>query len=169
MMNIEQFQKIVKTIRPKLVTYAKQLTKHGDEVEDLVQEVLIRLWISRNQLDKYDNIEYVAIKAIKNKLIDQYRKKKLESEQIENQQIEIKEHNALQKLESKENVELLLHILEKLPALQQMIIKLKDVEGYEVEEIAKITQTSADSIRMNLSRARKKVRELFLSQMNKYD
>ena len=169
MMNIEQFQKIVKTIRPKLVTYAKQLTKHGDEVEDLVQEVLIRLWISRNQLDKYDNIEYVAIKAIKNKLIDQYRKKKLESEQIENQQIEIKEHNTLQKLESKENVELLLHILEKLPALQQMIIKLKDVEGYEVEEIAKITQTSADSIRMNLSRARKKVRELFLSQMNKYD
>lgn len=166
MMNVEQFQSIVKNIRPKLVAYANQLTKHGDEAEDLVQEVLLRLWNCREQLAKYDNMEAVAMRAVKNKMIDEFRKKRLDSEQLENQQIEVKEQNAFQQLESKDKLQSLLRIIAQLPALQQMIIKLKDVDGYEIEEIVQITQSSAESIRMNLSRARKKVRELFLIEIN---
>ncbi|MDL2296335.1 sigma-70 family RNA polymerase sigma factor [Bacteroidales bacterium OttesenSCG-928-B11] len=162
MMKIEQFQEIVRQIRPKLVAYANRLTKYGDEAEDLVQEVLIRLWLSREQLEKYENMEAVAMKALKNKMIDEFRKKKIESEQLNNQQIEGKSPDGLQTLETKEKLQLLIATIEKLPNLQRMIIKLKDVEGYEVEEIAMITQTSQESVRMNLSRARKRVRELFI-------
>jgi RNA polymerase sigma-70 factor (ECF subfamily) len=36
---------------------------------------------------------------------------------------------------------------------------MKDVEEYEVEEIAEITGTNVEAVRVNLSRARKKVRE----------
>jgi RNA polymerase sigma-70 factor (ECF subfamily) len=39
---------------------------------------------------------------------------------------------------------------------------MKDVEEYEVEEIAEITGTSPEAVRVNLSRARKKVREEYL-------
>ena len=42
------------------------------------------------------------------------------------------------------------------------IIRMKDIEEYETEEIAEITGCNAEAIRSNLSRARKKVREVYL-------
>lgn len=39
---------------------------------------------------------------------------------------------------------------------------MKDVQEYETEEIAEITGCSAEAIRSNLSRARKKVRDIYL-------
>jgi RNA polymerase sigma-70 factor (ECF subfamily) len=50
-------------------------------------------------------------------------------------------------------------IIEKLPELQKIIIKMRDIDGYEIEKIAEITGTNTTSVRMNLSRARKKVKE----------
>lgn len=41
-------------------------------------------------------------------------------------------------------------------------MRMKDVEEYESEEIAQITGCSAEAIRSNLSRARKKVRDIYL-------
>jgi RNA polymerase sigma-70 factor (ECF subfamily) len=38
---------------------------------------------------------------------------------------------------------------------------MKHIDGFEVEEIASITGSNPEAVRMNLSRARKKVKELF--------
>jgi RNA polymerase sigma-70 factor (ECF subfamily) len=43
---------------------------------------------------------------------------------------------------------------------------MKDMEEYEVEEIAEITGTKVDAVRVNLSRARKKVRDEYLKWTN---
>jgi RNA polymerase sigma-70 factor (ECF subfamily) len=40
---------------------------------------------------------------------------------------------------------------------------MKHVDGFEVEEIAAITGSAPEAIRMNLSRARKKIREIFFN------
>jgi RNA polymerase sigma-70 factor (ECF subfamily) len=68
-------------------------------------------------------------------------------------------------VEANENMKLLINIMEQLPDLQRMIIRLKDIEGYEINEIVQITHASPDAIRMNLSRARKKVKELFMKNI----
>ena len=39
---------------------------------------------------------------------------------------------------------------------------MKDIEGYETDEIAEITGCGPEAIRSNLSRARKKVRNIYL-------
>ena len=49
------------------------------------------------------------------------------------------------------------HLIAQLPALQQTIIRMKDIEGYELAEIAEITATPVENVRVNLSRARKKI------------
>ena len=58
-------------------------------------------------------------------------------------------------LEEKDEFSLMRHIISTLPPLQQTILRMKDVEEYETEEIA-------EAIRSNLSRARKKVRDIYL-------
>ncbi|GHT26780.1 hypothetical protein AGMMS4957_22200 [Bacteroidia bacterium] len=57
-------------------------------------------------------------------------------------------------------------IIEHLPELQRQIIRMRDVEGYELQEIADITATQITAVTVNLSRARKKVRETYLKIMN---
>ena len=163
-MNIDKFQEMVQRIRPQLLQMAKRQLDNSEESEDIVQEVFLRLWVARVRLDIYDNVEHIAIRTLKNICIDRYRKKKLDCQELSDTQIETTERNPHQQLEAKENVEQLVKIIHQLPPLQQLIIKLKDMEGYEIEEITKITQTSAESVRMNLSRARKKIRELFINQ-----
>ena len=44
--------------------------------------------------------------------------------------------------------EILTDIIDKLPSLQQMIIKMKDIHNYEVDEIAHITGTTAKERKM---------------------
>ena len=70
--------------------------------------------------------------------------------------------NPYLQLERKNSEEVLKAIIEGLPALQKAIIKMKDIEEYELSEIAEITGTNVEAVRVNLSRARKKVREEYI-------
>jgi RNA polymerase sigma-70 factor (ECF subfamily) len=53
-----------------------------------------------------------------------------------------------------------------LPELQRTIIQLRDIEQLEYEEIAEATDMNVNTIRVNLSRARKKVRDEILKIQN---
>ena len=53
-------------------------------------------------------------------------------------------------------------IINSLPTVQRTIMRMKDIEGYETDEITKITGCSSEAIRSNLSRARKKVRDIYI-------
>ena len=163
-MGIEKFQGMVQRIRPQLLQMAKRQTNSNEEAEDIVQEVFLRLWIARTRFEVYENVEHIAIRTLKNICIDRYRKKKLDYEELLDIRIQSNVQNPYQKLESEENVQQLLKVICQLPPLQQLILRLKDIDGCEIEEITKITQTSPESVRMNLSRARKKIRELLIDK-----
>ncbi len=160
-MKIEQYQEIVQKIYPKLMSLANRLTRFGDESEDLVQETLIRFWLARERWAEYDNPEAIAKTTMKNIFIDQQRKKKLKYEEIEEQNMVFQVVDIHDKIQAKEMWQHLITIIRQLPPLQKLIFQLKDIEGYEIEEITGITQSSPESVRMNLSRARKRVRELY--------
>ena len=164
-MTVEDFSKKSAAMRPKLLKIAFQSIHNSEEAEDLVQETFLRLWMAEMKGDCYENWEAVVVKTLKNSIIDEIRKRKNKNnEPIERYEPVLQSHfsNPHQQLEGREKWEIIQHIIKQLPNLQQSIITLKDIEGYETEDIAKITQSSIDSVRMNLSRARKKVKEVFL-------
>ena len=59
-----------------------------------------------------------------------------------------------------------LKLIERLPERQRLTMHMRDVEGYEIEEIALILESDEASVRVNLSRARRSVREQLLKIMN---
>lgn len=162
MMNTQNYYKTIASIRPRLLRKAIQNTTCTDDAEDLVQEVLIRLWMARDKWENYNNWEAVAMQTLKNCLIDNFRKKHIFNVPLEECDNSTQTQNPLQTLESKDINFTITEIINQLPNLQRLIIRMKDIEGYEIDEIATITQTSPDSIRMNLSRARKKVRDTYM-------
>lgn len=129
------------------------------EAEDTVQEVYIRLWSKRKTLRDYRNIEALAMTITKNLSLDKLRLKNSQNLRINDFNLVENEKKPDEKIELKDTVGRVKAIIDKLPELQRIIIQLRDIEGYEYEEIGKMLSIQTNSIRVNLSRARKKVRD----------
>ena len=69
-------------------------------------------------------------------------------------------HNSeLYQIETNNMREQILGFINQLPQKQKMVIHLKDVEEYEISEISEIMEMEENAVRVNLMRARQKVKE----------
>lgn len=161
-MTPEEFKIHVLPLREKLLRMAFRMMEEAQDAEDAVQEVYLKLWQQRDSLDRYQSVEALATVATKNICLDRlrvrYREESLDIQGVERQAME----NPYTQLELKDTDRIVRQIIQQLPPLQQMIIQLKDIDEMEIDEIASITGTNVEAVRMNLSRARKRVREQFL-------
>ena len=161
-MSQERFKAEILPIRERLLHIAQRILVEEQEAEDAVQEVLLKLWHTRDSLDNYDSPAAFATTVTKNLCLDRLK--------VKNRQVSLDvayyeragNDNPYLQMERKNTTEVLQKIIENLPPLQRAIIRMKDMEEYEVEEIAEITGTNVDAVRVNLSRARKKVREEYI-------
>ena len=150
-MELKEFKITVLPLRAKLLNYARKLTDEPEDAEDAVQEVLLKLWNKRLELEQYRSIEAFAMTLTHNICIDMWRCKRNDTLSLDIVQAEIKDE-----------IHLMHEIIDSLPNLQRTIMRMKDIEGYETDEIAEITGCGPEAIRSNLSRARKKVRDVYL-------
>jgi len=161
-MSQERYKAEILPIRERLFHIAQRILVEEQEAEDAVQEVLLKLWHTRDSLGNYDSPAAFATTVTKNLCLDRLKVKN-RNESLDDAYYErAGNDNPYLQLERKNTTEVLQKIIENLPPLQQAIIRMKDMEEYEVEEIAEITGTNVDAVRVNLSRARKKVREEYI-------
>jgi len=161
-MSQERFKAEILPIRERLLHIAQRILVEEQEAEDAVQEVLLKLWHTRDSLDKYESPAAFATTVTKNHCLDRLKIKNRQESLDESYYARAGNDNPYLQLERKNTEEVLQKIIENLPPLQQAIIRMKDMEEYEVEEIAEITGTNVEAVRVNLSRARKKVREEYI-------
>ncbi len=161
-MDLEQFKSDIIPLRTKMISLARKLMENDTDAEDIVQETLLRLWNIRIQLNSVANPAGFAMQITKNICIDKLRIQKTNID-IDTFPIGISEETPYIHMENTDAINIIGKIIEKLPELQRQIIHMRDIEGYELEEIATITGTHVSAVTMNLSRARKKVRDQFIS------
>lgn len=160
-MDAKAFKKKILPLRKKLLGYSFRLVENSEDAEDIVQETMLRLWNTRSKLDSYNNIEAYAMLITRNLSLDKLRARKPVTP-YEHVQLFTEKADPQKQLEAQEAVNRIQEIIERLPTLQQLIIRMKDIEGMEISEIVEITGSTAEAVRSNLSRARKKVRTEFL-------
>lgn len=73
MMKPEEFNRIIIPMRDELKGLARKLTGDDYSAEDLVQEVMLKLWSMRATLDRYENKRALAMTMLRNKYSDQWR------------------------------------------------------------------------------------------------
>jgi RNA polymerase sigma factor (sigma-70 family) len=165
-MSQERFKAEILPLREKLFHIAQRILVEEQEAEDAVQEVLLKLWYTRDLLVNYESPAAYATTVTKNHCLDRLKVKNRQEPLDDSYFGLVATENPYLLLERKNTNEILRKIIERLPPLQQATIKMKDIEEFEVEEIAEITGTTVDAVRVNLSRARKKVREEYIKWTN---
>lgn len=162
-MELKQFKIAVLPLRDKLLNYARKLTESPDDAEDAVQEVLLKLWNKRLELEQCRSIEAFAMTMTHNLCMDMWRTRHTADVPLDYVQNADSAGGTPERLlEIKDDIRLMHEIIDSLPTLQRTIMRMKDIEEYETEEIADITGCNPEAIRSNLSRARKKVRDIYL-------
>lgn len=164
-MQSERFKLTIIPLRQTLFRAALKWLQQEEEAEDVVQETLLRLWNIREQLATVSNPAAFAMQITKNICIDRQRSHR-ENTDADDFHLGTSDETPYSKTERNDEIGLVKRIIEHLPELQKIIIRMRDIEGYELQEIAEITGTQVSAVTVNLSRARKKVREQFIAMMN---
>ena len=164
-MNQKEFLDIVLPIKDNLYRLARRFLISNDEAQDAVQEVFLKLWKNKEAIKKYRSPEAFAYTMTKNYCLDRLKSKQASNLKLVHTNFENRT-DLEQHIEAKDGVSLLFKLMETLPEQQKTILHLRDVEQLAFSEIAKITNTSQANVRVSLSRARKKIKDLLLKQYN---
>ena len=156
-------------MRPSLLRLALHYTEDEDEAEDVVQEVLLKLWFLRERLETYRSIDALGVVITKHLCLSRKRGRHLDKVPLEEGMVIIGEDSPEWRMVREERMDEILELIAGLPDLQQAVLRMKHVEGFEVEEIARLTGSNPIAVRTNLSRARKKVREQFLKRNKEWN
>lgn len=160
-MNHETFKNSVFCLKNEMYRFAKRFLISSDEAEDVVQDLMVKLWQMRQDLVG-KNIKSYAMRAVKNECVNRLKhhgiKENFARMEIYNNDICMPEINNLK--------EKIVEFINQLPEKQKMVMHLKDVEEYEVYEISEILEIEENAVRVNLMRARQKVRIQITNLMN---
>lgn len=166
-MEKEQFISGILPLRPRLAGYARGIVKDSDDAEDIVQEVMLKLWTIRGKLSEYDSVEALAVTITRNMSLNRLKKMGRDGGPLQNRTAA--ENNALTPLsiaEQQDDLEHVMKIIASLPPRQQSMLIMKHFDGLEISEIVEITGSSAESVRANLSRARRRVKDTFIKMQD---
>jgi RNA polymerase sigma-70 factor (ECF subfamily) len=153
-MTTEEFEIEIVRLRPKLIEKARRYLRDDDEAEDVVQDALCRLWQMCDRL--HLPMDALAMVLTRNLCINKLQRQK--------PTVSLGQHQAEgDNTSNHQRVERMMSIIETLPELQQLILRLHHMEGMKTRDIAEMTQMSEAAIRKALSRARMMVREKYLN------
>ena len=160
-MEVTEFKKAVLPFSPKLLRFAIRILEDTESAKDVVQDVFLKLWLMRDKLSNYRNLEAYAMTMTRNLCIDLLRRTR-PVPLNESFSAELDDPEA--GIEARDTGSRVMQIVSKLPEQQRTVIHLKDIEGYSTGEVMDILGINANTLRVNLSRARKKVRDIMLNK-----
>ena len=145
---------------------AFRIIRNRQDAEDVVQDVFVKMWSMGEKLDGYKDAGALAVTITRNNCIDMLRKMKyidgnVSAYTVRDSGLSPSPHDQLEKNEISVS---LTRIIDDLPSHYREIIKLREIDGLSYEEISQMTSININSLRVNLSRARRMIRDEYLKQ-----
>jgi RNA polymerase sigma factor (sigma-70 family) len=160
-MSPEAFIQKVNPFKNKVYRLCLRFLSDTDEAADAVQELYMKLWTMQEKLDHINNLEAFSMTLARNHCLDQLKAARRTTTTL-TENVPSDAVDPTRQMEMRETSKIVGFLINQLPELQRTVIHLRDVEQYEFEEIEAITGLKTNAIRVNLSRARKKIREKLL-------
>lgn len=163
-MTQETFKESVFILKNEMYRFAKRFVVSSDEAEDVVQDLMIKFWQKKDELAQFGNLKSYALKAVRNECLN-----RLKHHEVKTGFADLQLHRSeLYSMDVNNLKEHIIGFINQLPEKQRAVIHLKDVEEYEVPEVAEMLDMAENAVRVNLMRARQKVKEQ-ISQLMSYE
>ena len=154
-----EFLNLVMPFKDKVFRLAKRLLVSQEEAEDATQEILLKLWNNKEQIQNYKNVEAFSMTMTKNFCLDKLKSKHAQNLKIVHNNYQDNNVSLQKQVEINDSLDWVSKIMEELPEQQKIILQLRDIEQYDFSEIAKMLDMNETAIRVSLSRGRKTLRE----------
>lgn len=151
------------SVRAQLTAMVGRMLNSRDEASDIIQEAFCRLWPRREVIGSKSEAAALATITAKNICIDRIRSNGRHSMVCIDEDRDAGEADAADRLlEVREQFDIVNGIInERLTELQRKIMQMKEFEEMTTDEIAQQLGMEEAAVRMNISRARKTIRELY--------
>ena len=163
----EAFEELIRRHQHRVFAVAGGILKRREDVEDIAQQVFVKAYFSLKRFDQRAALSTWLYKITVNECWDTLRKKKVrplvyEADLSEEQARQVissaekgKEHPDIsERLELRQRVD---RLLEGLDERDRLMLILKEVEGFSIEEIAEVLDLNANTVKVRLFRARRRV------------
>ena len=151
----DTFEQLFVKYKPTLTQFIRKSLPQEEDVEGLVQEIFIKLWLSRTDLRPNTSFNSFIFTIAKNVVIDHLRKltktrKKLQ-ELIYN--YNLLDNSTQESIEYAELKQLLVNSIDALPPRQKEIFELNRIEGMKYKDIAKQLNISENTVNAHMHQA----------------
>ncbi len=156
-MTVKEYNNCVDAYSDGVYRFILKNIRDEERAKDIVQDTFEKLWL------KVNTIEFVTCKAYLftaayHTMIDAIRKEKINSDIDKAQHITYSNHkpfNDIKKVIDK--------ALTKLNEIQRSVLLLRDYEGYNYDEIGKITGLNESQVKVYIYRARVAMKEYIVN------
>ena len=143
-----------------MLSLAERITGNSDDAADAVQDAFVKLWQQRGRFESTSHAQGAGMMTVRTTSIDMARRNSHRSDVPVEQAAE-----AVEEVTDDERslaYKQVRHIIDnELSNNQRMIIDLREMQGLEFEDIANRMNMTAANVRVELSRARRRVREIY--------
>jgi RNA polymerase sigma-70 factor (ECF subfamily) len=161
------FREIVERYQSKVFSIIHGIVRQRNDVEDIAQQVFAKVYLSLKNFDFRSSLITWIYKITVNECFDYLRKRKVrklvyESDMSEDEvrRVENTEPNIDRTLPADSSLaqrDYVFKLLSRVSEEERMLLMLKEVEGYSVEELAAQTGMNENTIKVKLFRARQKL------------
>jgi RNA polymerase sigma-70 factor (ECF subfamily) len=164
------FNEIVLAYRKRILGTITRLIARSEDVEDVAQEVFLRLFFSLDQLRTAEVFEPWLHRLTVNAAFDYLRKQRRRQEfrmsDLSEQQVMLADAMAGGKADQDEQQqkkvrEAVDSLLGSVSEADRILLMLKEVEGLSLKELEKVYKVSENALKVRLFRARQRVLKAF--------
>ena len=163
----QAFEELVRRHQNRVFAVAGGILRSREDVEDIAQQVFLKAYFSIKRFDQRAAFSTWLYKITVNECWDLLRKRKVRplvvEAELSEEQAQVYQSSSEQAdgrpdtselLAAREEVEELISCLEER---DRSMLVLKEVQGFSVEEIAEIMGINANTVKVRLFRARRKI------------
>lgn len=163
-MSSDKFHQLILPMKDKLFRLALSIVREQIEAEDIVQDVLLKLWQKKDEWDDIENLEAYCFRSVKNLALDKLAAgavRKTDNIDPERESIAfVDTYSPYRAMVQKEQHSILYKCIDELSENQKLVFQLREIEEMSYREIAETLHISEDLVKISLFRARKKLKEL---------
>lgn len=162
-MSCEEFEIFAAGVRGDLLQTAVRYLHSTQAAEDIVQDTLLKLFTMRTRLDEYRSPEALARTVVRHLSLNYIRDNRMTAS-LDSLRTQAADERPDDEDSSGQRLRRTIEMIDALPPKQAIIMRMKHIDGMEVEQIARAAACSADAVYAHLSRARRAIVERFKQQ-----